>query len=84
MKKFNQLNGRMIRQVILDLYDTTQLSTAKEVLSNALTDLKLETWVGVTRRRRKKNRDNPGQKSKFELDDILAMIVYIDKNVFFS
>jgi len=48
MKKFNQLNGRMLRQVILDFYDTTQLSTAKEVLSNALTDLKLETWVGVT------------------------------------
>jgi len=41
----------MLKQVVLDFYDSTQINTAKEMLANVLEELKPADWIAPRRRK---------------------------------
>ena len=78
-KKYNQLNVKVLKQIITDFYDGNQVNAAKEMLFAAIESLNLSSW-NKPPKRRKDSKENPMQKIKNEVDDLLAMVVFIDEN----
>ena len=78
-KKFGSANNKSLKQVIVDFYDGKQISEAKDILTECLSDLNLANWIKPPRRR-KDSLENAGAKARTETEDLLNMFIFIDTN----
>jgi len=78
-KNIVSLTLKTLKQILLNFYDGKQITEAKDVLVETLTDLNPVNWTRLPKRC-KDSLENPGSKAKIEIEDIVTMTVLIDVN----
>jgi len=69
-----------LKQILLDFYDGKQITDAKDILVETLTNFNPVNWTRLPKRR-KDSLENSGSKAKIEIEDIETMIVFIYVNI---
>jgi len=78
-----QFPAKLLKQTLIDFYDYDALCKAKSVLLDAMDVLKMNSWVKPPKQRRD-SKENPGNKAKSDVDDIILILSFIDDNKLFS
>ena len=75
--KFGKIPLNSLKLVISDFYKSSDISTAKELLTESVDNLNIDKWVKAKPARRK-NSDN---KCRNELEDIFSVLCFLDENL---
>jgi hypothetical protein len=70
---------KSLKQILIEFYTSEQICNAKETLINHMEQANLDKWVRPPKRRRD-SKENPGNKSRMDVEDILSIVVFIDEN----
>ena len=62
-----------------NIYNGSQLAAAKELLAETVSSLNVEALKKSLRRRRD-SKEQPDAKMKHDIDDLLAIVTYLDEN----
>lgn len=77
-RKFGRYGSKQLKSLLYDFYSGDVLANAKEMLASAVADLKIDGCpVG---RKRRESKDNPDAKIRADIDDMMAVIVFLDEN----
>jgi len=68
-----------IKQVLIDFYDTGTISAAKQLFIPYVEALHIPNWTKPPTRR-KDSKENPGNKLRIDVDNIISMIIAVDEN----
>jgi len=79
LKKFTQQPVKIVKQTLIDFYDSESIHTAKQLLMQYVEALLLPNWTKPPTRR-KDSKDHPGNKIRNDVDDIIGMFIVVDEN----
>lgn len=68
-----------LKSILYNFYNGNQLAAAKELLVETVTPLNVEA-IKKSLRRRRDSKEQPDVKAKHDIDDILAIVTYLDEN----
>ena len=78
-RKMARFPAKILRQTLSNFYPTDVLHVAKDILINAVEELKIDNWVKPVKRRRD-SKDNQGNKVLMDAEDITDILVFVDEN----
>jgi hypothetical protein len=78
-RKFGRYASKQIKSIIFDFYAGDIISTAKDVLFNAITNLKIVGLPKLVSRRRRDSKEAMDVKIRLDIDDLVSLMVFVDE-----
>jgi hypothetical protein len=75
VNKFSRIAIKLLKSVLIDFYNSDNISAAKELLSSEIDKIQSDKWPKPARRRK-----DSYNKSQLEIDDIIQMLTAIDNS----
>src|ERR1051325_9126055 len=78
-RKFGRYSSKQLKSIMFDFYTGDIISVAKDVLFNAITNLKSEGVPKIVARRRRDSKEAMDVKIRLDIDDLLSLMVFVDE-----
>jgi len=78
MKKRGRFTVKQLKALLYDFYDSETIAVAKNVLLDAVNELKVDGGPKITRKRRD-SKENPEAKIRGDIDDLILLVTFADE-----